>query len=311
MIAVLPPLALHYGSLLDGNARNHGAGARLRELEGGYQQRLPPRPGQAPQPRAPRQEPPSCAFHLFGLDVLLDAHGKAWLLELNDNPSLRWDGDEDKHVKECVAGAMLRVVLRGFDAKAEEARGDDPRRITQLWPRTSTAVSDIATGAPATGPVLDTDLLLFDRLRAVYEAHTTRPDASAVSRGKVEWSEMDRAQYIAFANKCGLQELATSPTSQTTNEAHAVRAIVPAQETTVGVASLGAMRQLESLFEQHVKGRGNPKLDLDSFFDIMCDLAYQAFGQCEHGEYEDGQKRHPLRCLVEHIERCIQHKRRK
>ena len=239
--------------------------------------------------------------------MLLDAQGKAWLLELNDNPSLRCDGDEDKHVKECVAGAMLRVVLHGFDAKAEEARGDDPRRITQIWPPTGTSVADTAPGAPAAGHMLDTDLLLFDRLRAVYEAHTTRPDASAVSRGKVEWTEMDRAQFVAMANKCGLQELAL-PHSQTANEARAARAIASTRESAGGAAPPCVVRQLEGLFEQRVQGRGNPKLDLDGFFDIMCELAQKAFGQGERGEHEHEQQRHSrsLRCLVEHIEGRVQ-----
>ena len=52
---------------------------------------------------------PRC-FQLFGFDVLLDADGRPWVLEVNLDPSLRTDTQLDWRVKSRVLVDVLNLV---------------------------------------------------------------------------------------------------------------------------------------------------------------------------------------------------------
>lgn len=62
-------------------------------------------------------------FHIFGIDILLDHNGKAWLMEINHAPSLNWSmpappGSEektvisplDKEVKTRIIGDAINII---------------------------------------------------------------------------------------------------------------------------------------------------------------------------------------------------------
>ena len=53
-----------------------------------------------------------CCFELLGFDVMCDASGWPWLLEVNRDPSLATDTQVDLHVKAKVLVDLLNVVLR-------------------------------------------------------------------------------------------------------------------------------------------------------------------------------------------------------
>ncbi|EEH39704.2 TTL domain-containing protein [Paracoccidioides lutzii Pb01] len=66
------------------------------------------------------------AFELFGVDFLVDGHGKVWLLELNAFPDFQQTGDE---LKGDVVGRLFEGVVEvavkpffGIDGRTEEAR---------------------------------------------------------------------------------------------------------------------------------------------------------------------------------------------
>jgi hypothetical protein len=61
-----------------------------------------------------------CCFELFGFDVLCDASGWPWLLEVNRDPSLATDTQVDLEVKAKVFTDLLNVVL-GEEAKKNDA----------------------------------------------------------------------------------------------------------------------------------------------------------------------------------------------
>jgi tubulin polyglutamylase TTLL11 len=47
------------------------------------------------------------AFHLLGFDVMFDSSGKAWLLEINDNPSL-----DIYHTTDYMGGGGPKVISK-------------------------------------------------------------------------------------------------------------------------------------------------------------------------------------------------------
>lgn len=53
----------------------------------------------------------SNAFELFGIDVILDAELKPWLLEVNISPSLHSSSPLDLHVKSPLVTALLNTVM--------------------------------------------------------------------------------------------------------------------------------------------------------------------------------------------------------
>lgn len=65
--------------------------------------------------------PPGCCFELFGFDVLVDARGRPWLLEVNQDPSLSTQTSVDLDVKAEVLVDLLNLVgLEGTPAAASE-----------------------------------------------------------------------------------------------------------------------------------------------------------------------------------------------
>lgn len=63
------------------------------------------------------------AFEIFGVDWLVDAEGKAWLLEVNAFPDFKQSGDEGEGVVRGVWEAAIGMAVRGFFGM--EGRGED------------------------------------------------------------------------------------------------------------------------------------------------------------------------------------------
>jgi tubulin polyglutamylase TTLL11 len=71
------------------------------------------------------------AFHLLGFDLLFDSSGKAWLLEVNDNPSLdifhttdfmggggpKVQSKVDLEVKKCALGNSIKIAKMTEDKR--------------------------------------------------------------------------------------------------------------------------------------------------------------------------------------------------
>ncbi|KAH9885532.1 5'/3'-nucleotidase sure [Xylariomycetidae sp. FL2044] len=64
------------------------------------------------------------AFEVFGLDFLVDARGKVWLLEVNSFPDFRQTGDE---LSELVLGLWEGVLEKGFLRRRAAGKGDGER----------------------------------------------------------------------------------------------------------------------------------------------------------------------------------------
>ncbi|KAG7001968.1 tubulin--tyrosine ligase PBY1 [Physcia stellaris] len=54
------------------------------------------------------------AFEIFGVDWLVDAEGKAWLLEVNAFPDFKQSGDEGEGVVRGIWEAAVGIAVRGF-----------------------------------------------------------------------------------------------------------------------------------------------------------------------------------------------------
>jgi hypothetical protein len=50
------------------------------------------------------------AVQIIGFDLMMDEHGKLWLLEANNSPSLRTDFEVDTRIKKPVVKDMLQIV---------------------------------------------------------------------------------------------------------------------------------------------------------------------------------------------------------
>jgi len=61
-------------------------------------------------PAAGRGEPNRQCFQVFGFDVMLDAHAKPWLLEVNLDPSLRTESPLDLKIKSQMLIDLLNIV---------------------------------------------------------------------------------------------------------------------------------------------------------------------------------------------------------
>ena len=60
-------------------------------------------------------------FELLGFDVLIDEHFKAWLLEVNQSPSLSADSSLDHFVKSHLLKDLLGLIgLRAYDATSRK-----------------------------------------------------------------------------------------------------------------------------------------------------------------------------------------------
>ena len=64
----------------------------------------------------------SSSFELFGYDVLFDASGRAWLIEVNASPSLEMHSALDRDVKPTVVRDTLRIVAPPAFDRAELLR---------------------------------------------------------------------------------------------------------------------------------------------------------------------------------------------
>ena len=61
-------------------------------------------------PSAGRGEPNRTCFQVFGFDVMLDAHAKPWLLEVNLDPALRTESPLDLKIKSSMLIDALNTV---------------------------------------------------------------------------------------------------------------------------------------------------------------------------------------------------------
>ena len=90
-------------------------------------------------PAAARGEPVRSCFQLFGFDVMLDAQGKPWLLEVNCDPALGTGSPLDLMIKsQMLTDALSLVGMPVPPADASNARaGDDepggPRDPLRRW----------------------------------------------------------------------------------------------------------------------------------------------------------------------------------
>ena len=86
----------------------------------------------------------SCAFELFGFDVLVDDQLKPWLLEVNLSPSLAVDSPLDLKVKTGMLSELLSLAaIRPYDREAHRV---DQKRKGQL------RYERLARGEPSTRP---------------------------------------------------------------------------------------------------------------------------------------------------------------
>ena len=54
------------------------------------------------------------AFEIFGVDWLVDAEGRCWLLEVNAFPDFKQSGDEGREVVKAVWEAAVGIAVGGF-----------------------------------------------------------------------------------------------------------------------------------------------------------------------------------------------------
>ena len=104
------------------------------------------------------------SFQTFGLDVLVDAAGKCWLLEVNSNPSMRLDHEGEKSpVDEKVKGSVMDGVMRTVAGKGGEDGGGSGDR------KSYDDVIDISSPvAGTTDPRWGDYESLFDGISVVY-----------------------------------------------------------------------------------------------------------------------------------------------
>jgi tubulin polyglutamylase TTLL11 len=76
----------------------------------------------------------SKAFHILGLDVLIDKKNRAWLMEINSNPSLNiflerevpgtTDGSTEKVLQEIDKHIKAKVVTEAIRLVSDEGDGE-------------------------------------------------------------------------------------------------------------------------------------------------------------------------------------------
>lgn len=66
-----------------------------------------------------RTDPNSC-FQLLGFDIMLNDKGEAFLLEVNQNPSLVTDTQVDKEVKSSLVSNIFQMVTGGYRIAEQE-----------------------------------------------------------------------------------------------------------------------------------------------------------------------------------------------
>jgi len=83
----------------------------------------------------------SKVFHILGLDVLIDKKNRAWLMEINSNPSLniflereKEDGTSEKILQEIDKLIKSKVVTETINIVAGKGDGEFEGCFEQLLP---------------------------------------------------------------------------------------------------------------------------------------------------------------------------------
>ena len=122
---------------------------RIEQLVGQTMRAAQPEVLTAFERLAPAGETPAGAhagcFELFGFDVLCDARGTPWLLEVNQDPSLATDTQVDLEVKAKVLVDLLNLV--GVGAGGDGATDEAQAPAESGWrPKAMAAPSDAHAG---------------------------------------------------------------------------------------------------------------------------------------------------------------------
>jgi hypothetical protein len=127
-----------------------GAGSSAR----GRRADDPPCDTTGPEPRGVSN---SRCFQIFGFDVMIDADGRPWLLEINSNPSLRIDYEEEvspgvfqsrpSPLDEHIKVPMLTEALRVVDAHRREYLASVRRHRDRCADDDAVSAADAASSA--------------------------------------------------------------------------------------------------------------------------------------------------------------------
>lgn len=98
-------------------------------------------------PAATRGEPVRQCFQVFGFDVMLDASGKPYLLEVNLDPALRTESPLDLRIKSGMLTDLLNVV--GMPLPPRAATAADPKADADV----AIAAAALATVVIAAAPI--------------------------------------------------------------------------------------------------------------------------------------------------------------
>ena len=105
-------------------------------------------------PSAGRGEPNRTCFQVFGFDVMLDAHAKPWLLEVNLDPALGTESPIDHKIKSHMLVDLLNVV--GVPVPVATAEGTTPMPMPVSGQGAETAAGAVpAADAPPVPPAAD------------------------------------------------------------------------------------------------------------------------------------------------------------
>lgn len=69
----------------------------------------------------------STCFELLGFDILIDANGKPWLIEVNSSPALSIDCRLDEIVKSKLVKDTVNLVGDNFNKVLEQTKSTKPR----------------------------------------------------------------------------------------------------------------------------------------------------------------------------------------
>ncbi|KAK4493976.1 hypothetical protein PRZ48_015162 [Zasmidium cellare] len=72
------------------------------------------------------------AFEIYGVDFLVDAHGTAWLLEINAFPDFAQTGNELQNLVQNLFREVVAETVRPFFGISKEKKDEDARRLRQV-----------------------------------------------------------------------------------------------------------------------------------------------------------------------------------